>query len=114
LEGNFAFASGINEMLIQSHTGVVKIIPAIPNSWENLSFKNLRTMGAFLVSSEIIKGKVTQVEIGSETGGIINIANPFPSGKYSIQGDFEKHEPGEIIKIQTIKGQKIVLIAKNE
>jgi hypothetical protein len=112
LEGNFAFASGINEMLIQSHTGVVKIFPAIPDSWKNLSFNKLRTIGAFIVSSEMIDGEVTQVEIGSETGGIISLANPFPSGKYSVQGDFEKHEPGNIIKIHTIKGQKITLSAK--
>jgi len=114
LEGNFAFATGINEMLIQSHTGMVKIFPAIPDLWKNVSFKKLRTMGAFLVSSEMKNGRVSKVEIDSETGGIINLVNPFPSGKYAIQGDLEKHESGEIIKIHTVKGQKIVLTAKDK
>lgn len=43
LEGNFAFAAGIQEMLLQSHTGVIKIFPAIPKSWENVTFNQLRT-----------------------------------------------------------------------
>ena len=51
LEGNFAFASGIHEMLLQSHTGIVRIFPAIPASWEDVSFSTLRTEGAFLVSA---------------------------------------------------------------
>ena len=53
LEGNFAFASAINEMLIQSHTGIVHLFPAIPNDWKNVSFNQLRTEGAFLISSTI-------------------------------------------------------------
>jgi hypothetical protein len=113
LEGNFAFASAINDMLIQSHTGIVKIFPAIPKSWKNASFSKLRTVGAFLISSEMKDGNVVQVEIESVTGGIISLQNPFPSGKYSVSGKFEKDESGEVIKIHTIKGQKIVLTAKS-
>lgn len=52
LEGNFAFASGIQEMLLQSHTGIVRVFPAIPAAWSDVSFDNLRAMGAFLVSAE--------------------------------------------------------------
>jgi hypothetical protein len=113
LEGNFAFASAINEMLIQSHTGIIRVFPAVPNSWENVSFNKLRTVGAFLVSSEMKNGEVTKVEIESETGGEFQLANPFTSGKYTISGNLEKHESDGIIKIQTIKGQKIILIAKS-
>lgn len=114
LEGNFAFASAVNEMLIQSHTGIVNLFPAIPNSWENVSFSKLRTVGAFLVSSEMRNGEVIQVKIESETGGVISLANPFPDEKYIIKGDFKKDESGKIIKIHSIKGQKIILTAKNE
>ncbi len=43
LEGNFAFAAGLQEMLIQSHTGTVRIFPAVPDDWANISFDQLRT-----------------------------------------------------------------------
>ncbi len=80
LEGNFAFASGIQEMLLQSHTGVVRIFPAIPASWKDVGFRNLRTEGAFLVSARREAGLCTQVEIIAEKGGIIRLADPFSEG----------------------------------
>jgi alpha-L-fucosidase 2 len=49
LEGNFAFASGLQEMLIQSHAGFIEFLPAIPPTWSDLSFRQLRTEGGFLV-----------------------------------------------------------------
>ena len=37
LEGNFAFAAGIQEMLLQSHTGVIRVFPAVPVAWQDVS-----------------------------------------------------------------------------
>jgi len=76
LEGNFAFASGIQEMLIQSHTGVVRLFPAIPAEWKDVSFSQLRTVGAFLVSAEMKNGAVVRIVIKSEKGGTLRIAKP--------------------------------------
>jgi alpha-L-fucosidase 2 len=80
LEGNFAFASAIHEMLLQSHTGVIRIFPAIPESWKEVSFKKLRTEGAFLVSAKREGGKVTHVEIVAERSGTLYLADPFGEG----------------------------------
>ncbi|MEN8117363.1 MAG: glycoside hydrolase family 95-like protein [Bacteroidota bacterium] len=112
LEGNFAFASAINEMLIQSHTGVVRLFPAIPSSWKDVSFEKLRTVGAFLVSSEMKNGEVFCIEIESESDGVFRIVNPFDSGKYEIKGNMEIEETGEELKISMAEGQKIMLTAK--
>jgi alpha-L-fucosidase 2 len=100
LEGNFAFAAGIQEMLIQSHTGTVRLFPAIPEAWENVKFDQLRTERAFLVSAERKADQVIRVEIFSEQGGTLKLANPFStqelnfvgSGKYQItNGIIELH-----------------------
>lgn len=80
LEGNFAFASGIQEMLLQSHSGVVRVFPAIPADWKDVSFRQLRAMGAFLVSARMEGGKVTSVVVESEKGGDFKWLSPF-SGK---------------------------------
>jgi alpha-L-fucosidase 2 len=60
LEGNFAFASGIHEMLLQSHTGIIRVFPAIPASWEEVGFESLRTEGAFLVSADRSGGRTAR------------------------------------------------------
>ncbi len=76
LEGNFAFASGIQEMLLQSHTGTIRIFPALPEEWKDVSFEGLRAMGAFLVSAQMEGGEITRVRIYSEKGGMLKIARP--------------------------------------
>ncbi len=87
LEGNFAFASGVQEMLIQSHTGVVYLFPAIPENWKDVSFQTLRTEGAFLVSAKRNNGVCNEVRIYSEHGGICKLGDPFPEGaKFQITG----------------------------
>ena len=71
LEGNFAFASGILEMLIQSHAGYIEILPAIPKAWKDVSFYQLRTEGAFLVSADMKDGKITSIK--AVKGGLLNL-----------------------------------------
>lgn len=76
LEGNFAFAAGVQEMLLQSHTGTVRVFPAIPAHWKDVSFENLRAMGAFLVSATRKDGQVTKLRVYSEQGGTLKIVSP--------------------------------------
>lgn len=77
LEGNFACASAIQEMLLQSHTGVIRVFPAIPEGWKNVSFRNMRAIGAFLVDANYQNGEIMQVTVRSEKGGILKILHPF-------------------------------------
>lgn len=73
LEGNFAFASGIQDMLIQSHAGFIEIMPAIPEAWKNCSFKQLRTEGAFLVDANKVDGVLKTIVVKANTDGPLKI-----------------------------------------
>ncbi len=110
LEGNFAFASGIQEMLIQSNTGVVEIFPAIPASWYDVSFDRLRTEGAFLISAEKKNGKVTKISVISEKGGVVKIRNPFDNNEFKTEA--KRIEKGDVIKIDMEPGETVVLSMK--
>jgi alpha-L-fucosidase 2 len=85
LEGNFAAAAGLQEMLLQSHRGTMRIFPAIPASWKDLSFTSLRAQGAFLVSAERVSGVVTRVEIVAEAGGQCRLVSPFDGKEVSFR-----------------------------
>src|SRR5690606_33471770 len=81
LEGNFAFASGIQEMLLQSYAGYIEIMPAVPPAWKNISFDQLRAEGAFLVSATRSGGAVKELKIVAEKGGDTRLRLPFQKGK---------------------------------
>lgn len=105
LEGNFAFASAVQDMLIQSHTGIIQLFPATPNDWKNVAFETLRTEGAFLVSAKKENGQVSLVHIVSEKGEVLKLKNPFGDSKITVDTDYNL-ESG-IININTKPNQKI-------
>lgn len=104
LEGNFAFAAGVQEMLLQSHTGTVSVFPAVPKAWKNISFKDLRAQGAFLVSAEKKNGKIASIRVRSEKGGVLRLrcdSSLLPSSQAvkRVNGVAEvEMQPGEIIE----------------
>lgn len=95
LEGNFAFAAGVQEMLLQSYEDVLRVFPAIPADWKDVSFENLRAEGAFLVSAGMEKGHVVRLTVLSEKGGELKIFNL---------------KTARVERYQTTKGQAIELI----
>lgn len=85
LEGNFAYAAGIQEMLLQSYAGQIEVFPAIPQKWLQASFKNLRAEGAFLVSAKKAEGLVSSIEIKAEQGGKVKVKLPFKTNSIESQ-----------------------------
>ena len=107
LEGNFAFAQGIHEMLLQSHKDFIEVFPAIPKEWRNVSFKTLRAEGAFLISAKKENGVAMEVKIKAETGGILRIKLPFKTWiNTGIDRSSIKIVNG-IAEMKTTKGQTI-------
>lgn len=94
LEGNFACASAIQEMLLQSHTGIIRLFPALPEGWTQASFEKMRTMGGFLVSADYRDSRVESVTIHSEKGGMLKLLNPF-TGKVEERTT----NPGETLRL---------------
>ena len=111
LEGNFAAAAGLNEMLLQSYSGTIRIFPAIPDGWKDVAFKTLRAEGAFLISAERKAGLVEKIEIISEKGGMCKIENPFIGADYRFEGARAEDiaSVGDEITIKTSPGQKVAL-----
>ncbi len=76
--GIYAAADGINiESLLQSHTGVLRVFPAVPPDFEG-GFENLGAQGAFVVGAQRAKDGPLSITVHSLAGNPCILANPWP------------------------------------
>ncbi|GAA4073295.1 glycoside hydrolase family 95 protein [Nonomuraea soli] len=73
LDGNFGATSGIAEMLLQSHTGVIDVLPALPPAWPDGSVSGLRARGNVTVSVTWRDGAATEVVLHAGSDGPLRV-----------------------------------------
>ena len=78
IDGNFGYAAGVCEMLVQSHDGAVHLLPALPDDWSKGSVKGLRTRGGFIVSEQWSEGELRSAEVQSTIGGTLRLRSYVP------------------------------------
>ena len=77
LEGNFAAGQAVHEMLLQSWGGLIRIFPATPQAWQDVSFQRLRAEGGFIVSAERRAGRTQRIEIRATRDAALHLRDPF-------------------------------------
>ena len=93
IDGNFGATAGIAEAVLQSHSGEISLLPALPESWSDGSFENLRARGGFTVSAKWTDGKLDFGCVVSDNGGVCRIVSENPlkilSGGEKIPTSYE-------------------------
>ena len=77
LEGNFAGAQAVHEILLQSWGDRLRLFPALPSTWREASFRDLRAEGGFVVSAEVRDGRVRRASIRATVDQELRLADPF-------------------------------------
>jgi alpha-L-fucosidase 2 len=95
IDGNFGATAGIAEMLLQSHLGVIHILPALPSAWPSGSFDGLLARGGYTVGATWSAGSVTEIRLTASHTGTAHVKwnndlRSFPvtaGSQYRIVGD---------------------------
>lgn len=111
IDGTMGVAAGITEMLIQSHEGVIDLLPALPEDWSEGVFEGVCARGGFELEVTWSEGGVREVEILSKYGHPCRI---HAGGKVRVTKDgrkvrFRSHEDGSV-EFQTTKGGLYTLV----
>lgn len=110
IDGNFGACAGIAEMLMQSHTDTIQILPALPDVWKKGSINGLKAIGDFTVDIAWSESKAQKVTITSNLGQPCFVQCPgIATRKFCINGK----EVGvtaiseDVVNIPLEKGQTV-------
>jgi alpha-L-fucosidase 2 len=105
IDGNFGYTAGVAEMLLQSQTGEIQLLPALPDAWANGYVKGLKARGNFEIAEMQWKnGKIVKLSVKSLSGGDCNLRVP-NALKSVVAMKSSKDENGYKYGFKTVAGK---------
>ncbi|MDR1380780.1 MAG: glycoside hydrolase family 95 protein [Tannerella sp.] len=92
IDANLGYTAAVAEMLLQSHSGVIKLLPALPGVWPSGTVRGLCAEGNFEISMTWEDGKLISADIKSNTANRAGI-------KYGGRTVELQMKPGEIVRL---------------
>ena len=106
-------ATAMQEMMLQSWGGRLRVFPAVPPQWPHVQFAQLRGVGAFLVSGDYAEGEAKWVLVQAERSGQIEVDPQMENADWAASGQatVEKLESG-VYQIKTKPGDSVLFWPK--
>jgi alpha-L-fucosidase 2 len=76
IDANLGVTSGIAEMLLQSHSGEIALLPALPSAWPDGHFRGLRARGDVEVDASWKGGKAVSAALRPAVAGEFKLRPP--------------------------------------
>ncbi len=130
--------AAVNEMLLQSHNGIIRVFPALPDgdpeygrmirhghsfsermdrllpyeAWQDVRFDKLLAKGAFEVSAALSEGKLAFILVHPKKGGRVRITSPYLDAGTPVRcGDeiLPSYRDGGILTFDTEAGKDYLI-----
>jgi len=92
IDGNLGGTAGVAEMLVQSQTGQLDLLPALPKAWPNGKVTGLRARGGFEVDVAWADGRLVDAKIKSLRGGRCAVRYQEETAERTLQ-------PGQVLRL---------------
>lgn len=73
IDGNFGFTAGVAELLLQSHEGFLRLLPALPTNWKEGKITGLKARGNVEVDIEWTNGKLVKIGLKDPEGKSVKL-----------------------------------------
>ena len=85
-------------MLLQSHGGVVRLLPALPKAWGTGSFRGLRARGGLEVDCAWSAGKIGSAKMKASVDGVVRMVGPGGSKVVRVKSG------GAVVALREVEG----------
>ena len=85
IDGNFGATAGIAEMLLQSHTNEIHLLPALPSAWAAGKVRGLRARGGVEVDMEWKNGSLVQAKLMSRQTKTVRVRHGGRISEYQLR-----------------------------
>ncbi len=98
IDGNFGYAAGVCEMLVQSHMGEIHLLPALPDAWPTGRVRGMRARGGLEIDLAWKAGRATAAVLKASVDGRYTVRAP--EGQQIVGSDTLELKAGESCEVR--------------
>jgi hypothetical protein len=117
IETPLSAAQSMHDMICQSWDGVIRVLPAMPAAWPDVTVHNFLTQGAFLLSAVRRGGRTDFIRLASLAGAPCRVRTGM-QGQFTVRSNGRKVPwrtlPGGDIELDLRRGEEVLIQARGE